>query len=42
MAGRGDWVLGWPIGSMSVIRTTVTFTSLVWWPSCQAARVKKN
>jgi hypothetical protein len=27
---------------VSVIRPTVTFASLVWWPSCQAARVKKK
>jgi hypothetical protein len=25
-----------------VIRPTVTFASLVWWPGCQSARVKKK
>jgi ribonuclease HI len=27
---------------VSVIRPTVTFASLVWWPGCQSARVKKK
>jgi hypothetical protein len=27
---------------VSVIRPTVTFVSLVWWPGCQSARVKKK
>jgi hypothetical protein len=27
---------------ISVIRPTIIFASLVWWPSCQAARVKKK
>jgi hypothetical protein len=40
VAGCGAWDPGWFIGSMSVIRLSVTFASLVWWPGCLTARAK--
>ena len=42
MAGRGVWDLGWFIGCMSIIRLSVTYASLVWWPGCQTARDMKT
>ena len=38
--GLGPSVVHWLY--VSIIRTTVTFASLVWWPGCQTANAKKK
>jgi len=40
MWGLGPRVVHWL--SVSIVRPTVTYASLVWWPGCQMANAKKK
>ena len=42
MVWRRVWDPRWSIGSVSIIRPSITLASLVWWPGCHAASAKKK